>query len=189
LASRNFRERRFGKIMDEATQSVLAGIQSKIESLLEEVSKLKKTANMVADLAGQGPLYSDVEEESKAVGPTRADAYYGKPLATAVREYLEFRRQAVPVEDIQKGLEQGGFDFDAMDWPKGGRLRYLAISISKNTTVFHKLPNGMWGLNSWYPDATEKKKAKAKSRSRTVVEDENEKGSDGDTTEPKLLTD
>jgi hypothetical protein len=174
--------------MDDATQKVLADIQTRIESLLEEVSKLKKTANMVADLAGQSPLYADVEEDSKAVGPTRADAYYGKPLATAVREYLEFRRQAVPVEDIQKGLEQGGFDFDS-SWPKASRLRYLAISISKNTTVFHKLPNGMWGLNSWYPDATERKKAKAKSRSRTVVEDENEQGSDADTTEPKLLTD
>src|SRR6185503_11462313 len=174
--------------MDEATQKVLADIQAKIESHLEEVAKLKKTANMVADIAGQGPIYVDAEEDSKAVGPTRADAYYGKPLATAVREYLEFRRQAVPVEDIQKGLEQGGFDFDS-SWPKTSRLRYLAISISKNTTVFHKLPNGMWGLNSWYPDATEKKKAKAKSRSRTVVEDENEKGPDADTPEPKLLTD
>lgn len=174
--------------MDEATQKVLADIQAKIETHLEEVAKLKKTANMVADIAGQGPIYTDVDEGSKAVGPTRADAYYGKPLATAVREYLEFRRQAVPVEDIQKGLEQGGFDFDSMGWPKGARLRALAISISKNTNVFHKLPNGMWGLNSWYPEATQKKKAKAKSRSRTGDDGENEKGSDADTTEPKLLT-
>ena len=175
--------------MDEATQKVLADIQAKIESHLEEVAKLKKTANMVADIAGQGPIYADAEESSKAVGPTRADAYYGKPLATAVREYLEFRRQAVPVEDIQKGLEQGGYDFESMGWPKGGRLRALAISISKNTNVFHKLPNGMWGLNVWYPEATERKKAKAKSRSRANDGgDESEKGSDADTTEPKQLT-
>jgi hypothetical protein len=174
--------------MDEATQKVLADIQAKIESHLEEVKKLKKTANMVADIGGQSAIYADVDEDSKAVGPTRADAYYGKALATAVREYLEFRRQAVPVEDIQKGLEQGGFDFDSMGWDKGGRLRYLAISIAKNTNVFHRLPNGMWGLNSWYPDATTKKKAKAKSRSRINADDDSEKGSDADTAEPKLLT-
>jgi hypothetical protein len=174
--------------MDSATQKVLADIQTRIQSLLEEVTKLKKTANMVADLAGQNPLYADVDEDSRAVGPTRADAYYGKPLASAVREYLEFRRQAVPVEDIQKGLEQGGFDFDSTGWPKGGRLRYLAISIAKNTNVFHRLPNGMWGLNTWYPDADKKKKSKAKSRLRISVDDDTEKGSDADTTEPKLLT-
>lgn len=75
-----------------------------------------------------------------------------------------------------------------MGWPKGGRLRALAISISKNTNVFHKLPNGMWGLNVWYPEATERKKAKAKSRSRGNSDDESEKGPDADTTEPKLLT-
>jgi hypothetical protein len=173
--------------MDEATQKVLGDIQARIESHLEEVGKLKKTANMIADMAGQSPIYADVDEESRTVGPTRPDAYYGKPLATAVREYLEFRRQAVPVEEIQKGLAQGGFDFSSMGWPKGSTLRYLAISIAKNTNVFHKLPNGMWGLNVWYPEATEKKKAKAKSRARTS-EDENEKGSDADTTEPKLLT-
>jgi hypothetical protein len=174
--------------MDEATQKVLGDIHAKIESRLEEVSKLKKTANMIADMAGQSPIYADVDEQSRAVGPTRPDAYYGKPLATAVREYLEFRRQAVPVEDIQKGLAQGGYDFSSMGWPKGGTLRYLAISIAKNTNVFHKLPNGMWGLNVWYPEATEKKKAKAKSRARTSAEDDNEKGSDADTTEPMLLT-
>jgi hypothetical protein len=173
--------------LDEATQKVLADIQAKIESHLEEVAKLKKTANMVADIGGQGPIYADVDEDSKAVGPTRADAYYGKPLATAVREYLEFRRQAVPVEDIQKGLEQGGFDFDAAGWTKSGRLRALAVSIAKNTNVFHRLPNGMWGLNHWYPEATQKKKAKAKERSRTTEDDENEKGSDADTAEPKPL--
>src|SRR6185503_1569651 len=146
--------------MDDATQKVLAGIQTRIETLLEEVSKLKKTANMVADLAGQSPLYADVEEDSKAVGPTRADAYYGKPLATAVREYLEFRRKAVPAENILKGLEQGGFDFEALGWSPTTRLRALAMSMAKNTAVFHRLPNNTWGLLAWYPAATERRTEK-----------------------------
>lgn len=182
--------------MDDATQKVLSDIQAKIKTHLDEIGKLKSAANMLADLAGQGPIYSDLEQEAKTVGPNRADAYYGKPLARAVREYLDFRQQAVPVDDIQRGLEQGGFDFDALGWAEGNRLRALAMSIAKNTTVFHRLPNGMWGLNTWYPEATKRKKEKSKSRSDEHEDEENlvgevtkEKGSDADTTEPKLLTD
>jgi hypothetical protein len=185
------KERRAGQ-MDDATQKVLSDIQTKIKTHLDEVAKLKSAANMLADLAGQGPIYADIEQESKAVGPTRADAYYGKPLARAVREYLDFRQQAVPVEDIQRGLEQGGFDFNALGWSESGRLRALAMSIAKNTTVFHRLPNGMWGLNAWYPEAKQRKKGKSRSRDEEPeheeVPEQKAKGSAADTTEPKLLT-
>lgn len=185
--------------MDDATQKVLSDIQAKIKTHLDEVAKLKSAANMLADLAGQGPIYADIEQESKAVGPTRADAYYGKPLARAVREYLDFRQQAVPVEDIQRGLEQGGFDFDALGWAENGRLRALAMSISKNTTVFHRLPNGMWGLNDWYPEATQRRRVRSRSRNSERETDEEpddaipgdpekEKGSDADTAEPDDLS-
>ena len=171
--------------MDDATQQVLAGIQVRIQSHLDEIAKLKRTANSVADLVGEGPVYPDVENENGGtVSPSRADAYYGKPLATAVREYLEFRRQAVPVEEIQRGLEKGGFDFDALGWNEAGRLRALAMSISKNTPVFHRLPNGMWGLVAWYPEA-QKKKSKSKAKGADK-EPEEENGSAVETTEPKV---
>ena len=51
-------------------------------------------------------IYTDVEQETMGSGPSRTDAYHGKLLASAVRDYLEFRRQAVPVENTLKGLEQ-----------------------------------------------------------------------------------
>jgi hypothetical protein len=163
--------------MNEATDKVLSEIAAKIQAHQEEIVKLKTTANMVADVAGYlEPIYTDIEEKVNSVGPSRADAYYGKPLATAVREYLEFRGQAVPGDDVLRGLEQGGFDFNALNWAESGRLRSLAMSMSKNNTVFHKLPNGMWGLSTWYPDAVERKKARARAQ---------EKGSAAGTTEPE----
>lgn len=173
--------------MDDATQQVLAGIQARIQTHLDEIAKLKRTANSVADLIGEGPVYTDLETETAGLSPARADAYYGKPLATAVREYLEFRRQAVPAEEIQRGLEKGGFDFDALEWNESTRLRALAMSMSKNTPVFHRLPNGMWGLVSWYPEA-QKKKFKVGFKKITKPgssEEAKEKGPVEDATEPE----
>lgn len=34
------------------------------------------------------------------------------------------------------------------------------MSLSKNTAIFHRLPNGMFGLKKWYGEAIEKKKSK-----------------------------
>jgi hypothetical protein len=188
--------RKGGQIqMDDALQKVLSDIQAKIQFHLDEIRKLKRTANSLADLTGDSPIYSDVEEEgATGLGPGRADAYYGKPLATAAREYLEFRRRAVAVEEILKGLEQGGFDFDALGWAESGRNRALAMSMAKNTQVFHRLPSNTWGLLAWYPSATEKRKTRLtfKRKADTGNDEEgegkgttNEKGSAADTTEPE----
>jgi hypothetical protein len=147
--------------LDEAGKKLIADFQTKIQGHLDEIFKLKSTINHIAELQGEGAIYTDLEQQTAGIGPHRSDAYYGKKLATAIREYLEFRRQAVPVEEILKGLEQGGFDFNALNWTEGVRLRALAINIGKNTAVFHRLPNGMWGLKTWYPEAKEKEDRKA----------------------------
>jgi hypothetical protein len=171
-------------------ERVLADVQAKIQGHLDAIAKLKKTANSLADMAGDSPIYEDADEVTNAgVGPGRSDAYYGKPLATACREYLEFRRRAVSAEEVLKGLEQGGFDFDALGWAESSRLRALAISMAKNTVVFHRLPNGTWGLLAWYPTASQKRKTKGKGKSDVAESDEDEeaqeKGSAARTTEPK----
>jgi hypothetical protein len=80
----------------------------------------------------------------------RRDEYYGKPFATAAQLYLQRRKQACMPDEILKGLEDGGFDFRALGWKDGDRLRSLAISLAKNNKVFHKLPNGTFGLVDWY---------------------------------------
>ncbi|MDX6498380.1 MAG: hypothetical protein QOG23_1640 [Blastocatellia bacterium] len=168
--------------MDDPMQQVLADVQAKITAHLDEIAKLKKTANHLADMSGESPIYTDVDldqDMAAGVAPNRPDAYYGKPLATAVREYLEFRRKAVPVEEILKGLGQGGFDFEALEWSPSTRLRALAMSMAKNTAVFHKLPNGTWGLLAWYPAATQKRTDKTKKPTKRKVKTKVEKKKKG----------
>ena len=39
--------------------------------------------------------------------------------------------------------------------------RPTLFSLSKNPAMFHKLPNGTWGLTPWYPNVVTIKKDKA----------------------------
>lgn len=178
--------------MSESLQKAIEEMQTKLQSKLNEAAELKKAINTLCGIMETPPMYADVEAESAsgAIGPTRPDIYYGKPLATAVKEYLEYRRQAVKPEDILSALVQGGFDFDAIQWNEKSRLRNLAISLSKNTVTFRKLPNGMIGLESWY-EGTVPLKRKPRKRSGQPEfekpEDEKETGSTEDTAEPEVI--
>ena len=58
------------------------------------------------------------------------------------------------------GLEAGGFDFKATDWKEKDYLRMLALSLAKNNAKFHKLPNGTFGLLSWYDQSVINKRPK-----------------------------
>ncbi len=170
--------------MSESLQKAIEEMQTKLQSKLNEAAELKKAINTLCGVMGTPPMYADVEAESAsgAIGPTRPDIYYGKHLATAVKEYLEYRKQAVKPEDILSALIQGGFDFDAIGWNDKGRLRNLAISLAKNTVTFRKLPNGMIGLESWYEGSVPLKR---KSRRRDSG-DQKEVGPTVDTDEREI---
>jgi hypothetical protein len=45
-------------------------------------------------------------------------------------------------------------------WKEKDRLRLLASSLAKNTAKFHRLPNGSYGLLSWYDRAMLKRAGK-----------------------------
>ena len=40
------------------------------------------------------------------------------------------------------------------------RVRLLAITMAKNSAVFHKLPNGTYGLKAFYPEMKKPKSEK-----------------------------
>lgn len=147
-------------------------MQSKLQEKLDEAAALKMAINTLCGVIGVPPMYSDVEAEKTGgglAGPLRPDIYYGKQLATAVKEYLEYVKQAARPEDIVSALEQGGFDFAAVDWAPANRQRNLSISLSKNTAAFRRLPNGMFGLNSWYEPIV-KRKVKKRTTANGEVE-------------------
>jgi hypothetical protein len=115
-----------------------------------ELRELKRAANTFLKAMGEEPAFTLEEwtgrEGARTVKP---DQFFGRPLATAVREFLDFKGQAASVEEIVDALEAGGFDFKTN--PEN-RHRNVAISLAKNTPVFVKLPNGTFGLRNMYPD-------------------------------------
>ena len=136
--------------MSDKLQAAIDVLAEQLETQLQEVSETKKMINSLRRRMGQDPLYSDVSVESVGGAASRPDLYYGKPLATAAQMYLEGRKRACEAEEILQGLKAGGFDFDALQWKEKDRLRSLSMSLAKNTKTFQRLPNGSFGLLSWY---------------------------------------
>jgi hypothetical protein len=149
--------------MDDKLNAAIEVLVAKLDEQMRSVIDTKKMINSLRQMNGEEPLYHDTElEQSQIMGLSRPDIFYGKPFATAAREYLEMRKRSCLAEEVLRGLEQGGFDFNVLGWKEKDRLRSLAISLAKNTTFFHKLPNGTFGLLSWYPEVAKRKSEREK---------------------------
>ena len=160
------------RTMSDKLNAAIEELQAHLADQLQEVTETKKMINALRKRMGLDPLYGDVSVEQ--VGALPPDQYNGKPLASAAGEYLERRKQACPAEEIMRGLEQGGFDFEATGWKEKDRLRMLAISLAKNNTKFHKLPNNTFGLLSWYDQAVIAKRATKEERGKPNGNDSEE---------------
>jgi|SRR5208282_645077 hypothetical protein len=158
--------------MSEKLEAAITELQEHLEQQLQEAADTKKMINGLRKRMGLDPLFADVSVEQ--VGAIRADQFYGKPLAAAAGEYLERRKQATTAEDIMRGLEQGGFDFDATGWKEKDRLRMLAISLAKNNVKFHKLPNNTFGLLAWYDPAMIKRAKDERGKQNASVQEPEE---------------
>jgi hypothetical protein len=154
--------------MQDKILPAIEALHEHLEKQLREVADTKRTINSLLKSMGELPMFDDPEADRLTTGRAiRRDQFYGQPFATAARQYLESRGQAVPAEDIMSGLNQGGFDFNAIGWKEGDRLRILALTLAKNSTTFHRLPNGTIGLLSWYPEVSKKPKAERKQSGST----------------------
>ncbi len=140
--------------MKQELSPAVDALRNQVLVQLAEVNETKKMINALLRRMGEEPEFPDAETGQMLLsGAIRPDLYYGKPFATAAQEYLERRKQACSPEDIQRALENGGFDFKKLGWKdKKNWPRLTAISLAKNNQKFHKLPNGTFGLLSWYPD-------------------------------------
>jgi hypothetical protein len=162
-------------LVDREGGRVVSKLEGAIEALLEElqtqmnkVAETKKTINTLLRLLGKEPQFPDeaAEQASSASLRVRPDQFYGRALATSVEEFLENRKkltgeQACLPSEILVALEQGGFDFKAQGWKDDDRLRSLSITLAKNQK-FHRLPNGTYGLLSWYPNVAAKRERSGK---------------------------
>jgi hypothetical protein len=136
----------------------IADLQAKVREMERAAADIKATINKLCALSGRPAMYADTSlSADTGQGELRKDRYYGKPLSTAVRMYLEGRENlgAATLEEIFAALLEGGFKFAGKD--EENAKRGLAISLSKNAKVFHHLPSGAWGLSDWYPGVKQAK--------------------------------
>jgi len=142
--------------MSSHYDQTIAELQKKLREQEVEVIKTKDMINRLCEFAGKPVIYTDTElQPSAGVASIRSDQFYGQPLATAVRQILEMRQSAdlgpATVRELYETLREGGYHFETKD--EKNAMRGLRISLSKNVALFHKLPNGRFGLLSWYPKA------------------------------------
>jgi hypothetical protein len=147
--------------MDATAIATIERYQAKLVPLEAQVKKLKDLINGICDAEGQPPMYTDAAQPPQpALLAIRADQYFGRPMATCVREILEYRAQqglwAISTDELFALLTKGGHALEGKD--EAGRKRTMAITIGKNP-VFVRVPNtDHIGLAEWYPTA--KRKAK-----------------------------
>jgi len=137
-------------------QTAIEVLKLKIRAREEDVARLKRTVNELCADAGQPPQYAVTTPDAAGeVAILRSDTFYGQTISGAAKVYLEMRksagRGAASVNEIYQALRDGGYKFEAKD--DENAKNGLRISLRKNSSVFHRLPNGDYGLLVWYPNA------------------------------------
>jgi hypothetical protein len=138
-------------------------VQGQIRDLERDLAEKKRMVNSLCGLIGQTSIYANFEP-ALAGTVLRSDEFYGKALTSVVRSILE-RRQAANLgaastDSIYADMIRGGYQFDAKN--EMTAKRSLAISLAKNSYLFHRLPNEDWGLVVWYPNIPKAKVKDAK---------------------------
>ena len=148
-------------LIDQALDK-LKGIDEQIKPLLAEQMELRATVNGICKMTGRQPIFSGAVHSTESALQSAApvvlspDMFTGAALAPAAKGALDLLRQQAgsttrpaTVEEIHTVLVNGGFEFPSRDVEN--QRRGLAVSLSKSSYMFRKLPNGMFGLTEWYP--------------------------------------
>jgi hypothetical protein len=122
----------------------------------KQVVDTKLLINRLCARSGLTPMFPDAAASGSAsVGSIRPDSFYGKVLSTAAREYLDMRKNAnlgpATPREVYEALVKGGYAPDAKD--ETTAIISVRATLRKNSSIFHRLPNGTYGLLSWYPNA------------------------------------
>jgi len=171
--------------MSDHIQKTIEDAKAELRKHEEAVITTKKLINQLCLFGKLPPMFGDAELQagnSSGITVIRKNAFYGRPLATCVREFLEARKAMnlgeASLDEIMEALKEGSFDLETVSTDKDGQRRGVAISMGKNTPVFHRLPSDDWGLTAWYSNLKDKKKAK-------VEEPEKPNGEAGKTDDSK----
>jgi hypothetical protein len=174
---------------------------SQIEELERKANAYRASVNVLCAQDGRPPLYPDGggngsgarTPSAQGASPINTqitnDRFYGKPQQTAVRELLQIRKasglSAAKPAEILEGLKAGGYVVEAKS--DDIALVGLRAMLRKRSNIFHKLPNGAWGLKEWYPNAKTATKPAGPDVAQNPGQSENA-DLDSDVTEPQAET-
>lgn len=139
--------------MREEFLPAIDALEHDLAALRRKVGDTEAMINRLCEMAGAPPRYADTSAVSQvALGALRADTFYGKVITTAAREYLEMRKAAglgpATPRDIYEALKRGGFAFETKI--ESNAITGIRNTLRKNSGIFHRLPNGEYGLLKWY---------------------------------------
>jgi|SRR5579872_3056660 len=141
--------------MKDTFRPAIDALLSKLADLEQRVAEAKRAINTLCELGGGVPMFAETESARGAGAALRSDQFYGKVMTTAAREYLEIRKASnrgpASPREIYEALVEGGFKFDTKS--EINAMTGLRQTLRKNSSTFHKLPNGQYGLLAWYPNA------------------------------------
>ena len=143
--------------MREEFKPAIAALQSDLQDIERKAAETKRAINRLCELAGAPAMYAvtDTDSSRPSVTTLRNDQFYGKVMNTAAREYLEMRKAAnlgpATPREIYEALVSGGFKFDTKI--EVNAITGLRQILRKNSSIFHRLPHGAYGLLAWYPNA------------------------------------
>lgn len=133
-------------------------LERDLADLERKANETRVAINTLCRHAGMPPRYPEGGgggSKSKPLSQIRSDTFYGKKMSTAAREYLDMRRASdlgpAKPREVFDALTKGGYTFGAKD--DNTALTILRATMRKNSTTFHRLPDGSYGLLAWYPDA------------------------------------
>jgi hypothetical protein len=138
--------------MSEHVAQTLEDVKQAVAELERQLAEKKRMANWLSiEMAGGPPIY-EITESSDAkpqVGlPTRGDEFVGMKASSAFRKVLEMQDCPLDVNEIYDALLKGGYQFDTKTATNAKNS--LRVTLSKNSSIFHKLTNGKYGLVKWY---------------------------------------
>ena len=144
------------RLMDNNVLNAVEVFKNRVKEKELELNRLKKAVNDMAQDAGLPLVYSSVATETVgSIASITSDQFYGQGLSTAIRMYLEMRKasglSAANVNDIYEAVKTGGYKFETKD--EENAKTGVRNTLRKNSAQFHRLPNGEYGLLSWYPNA------------------------------------
>jgi hypothetical protein len=178
----------------EALERRLVSLERKANATIEIINDLRSEDGLPPRSplsGGGGGFHAEAPNGSATMTQIKPDSFYGKKLQTAVREYLELRKatgQSATPREIYTAITNGGYQFDTKD--EHTALVGLRALLRKRTGFFHRLPNGTYGLTSWYEHTKRPRAAESvdedSNEDESVTEDKANQHNDKEaTTKPK----